>query len=90
VLCGGHINWQDLIRECLEDVIGSIEEDLLPPAIGESARPYRISASVMEEVNSSRLSRLRTQETTCGAGSGRISSETTFVSRLAVTSLVQR
>ncbi len=44
--------------------------------------PYRISASVIAVMRSSRRSRLRTQTATWGAGSGRISSETTFVSRM--------
>jgi hypothetical protein len=49
---------------------------------GSRAMPYRTFASVMAVVRSSRLSRSRAQLSTPGAGSGRISSETTFVSRM--------
>jgi hypothetical protein len=48
---------------------------------GRRAMPYRISASVTTVVHSSLPSRLRIQLATCGAGSGRINSETTVVSR---------
>src|SRR6185437_14387339 len=44
---------------------------------GSRAMPYRTSASVTAVVRSSRLSRSRTQLATLGAGSERISSETT-------------
>ena len=49
---------------------------------GSLAMPKRISASVIEVIRSSRRSRRRTQSATCDAGSGRISSETTLVSRM--------
>ena len=49
---------------------------------GSLAMPKRISASVIEVIRSSRRSRRRTQSATWDAGSGRISSETTLVSRM--------
>src|SRR2546429_2852448 len=81
VLCGCYINRQDLIGKSPEDVGGGINENLLPPAVRKAGQAIPDLGQRDRRREQLTPVRLRVQEATWAAGSGRISSRTALGSR---------